>query len=238
MEIAKKIIISLLIIVISSCGGSSGGETPPPAPVIKTPGKATLVAPASGTTCEEGANSTATQSAVTFRWNSSTDTETYDLRITNLNTQELTTQSGITSTTQTVVLTRGVPYSWSITSKNKGTTTTVSDTWRFYLAGVGIVNYAPFPASVVSPLSGAIVTPTNGRVTLSWETSDVEGSPLTYTLFFDTVDGKQPPIDANKNLTTKTREVTVSANTIYYWRVTASDGFNSSTSVVYTFKTP
>lgn len=237
MKSVIKITALFLILGLVSCGGSSEDEAPVEV-AIKIPGKATLVAPASGTTCEPGANTTPTQSSVVFSWNPATDTESYELKVINLNTQETVTQTGITSATATVTLNRGIPYSWSVTSKNKGATTTVSDTWKFYLAGVGVTNYAPFPAAAVSPLSGTVVTPTNGKVTLSWETSDVEASPLTYTLFFDTVDGKQTPIDANKNLTSKTKEVVVNANTVYYWRVITNDGFNTSTSIVYTFKTP
>lgn len=237
MKSIIKITAIFLVIGLVSCGGSSEDEAPVEV-AIKIPGKATLVAPASGTTCEPGANATPTQSSVVFSWNPATDTESYELKVINLNTQETVTQTGITSATATVTLNRGIPYSWSLTSKNKGATTTVSDTWKFYLAGVGVTNYAPFPAAAVSPLSGTVVTPTNGKVTLSWETSDVEASPLTYTLFFDTVDGEQTPIDANKNLTSKTKEVVVNANTVYYWRVITSDGFNTSTSIVYTFKTP
>ena len=237
MKSIIKITAIFLVIGLVSCGGSSEDEAPVEV-AIKIPGKATLVAPASGTTCEPGANTTPTQSSVVFSWNPATDTESYELKVINLNTQETVTQTGITSATATVTLNRGIPYSWSVTSKNKGATTTVSDTSKFYLAGVGVTNYAPFPAAAVSPLSGTVVTPTNGKVTLSWETSDVEASPLTYTLFFDTVDGKQTPIDANKNLTSKTKEVVVNANTVYYWRVITSDGFNTSTSIVYTFKTP
>ena len=237
MKSVIKITALFLILGLVGCGGSSEDEAPVVVN-IKVPGKASLVAPASGATCEPGANATSTQSSVVFSWNAGSDTESYDLKITNLDNQETVSQTGLTATTATVTLNRGIPYSWSVTSKNKGATTTVSDTWKFYLAGVGVTNYAPSPAAAVSPLSGTVVTPTNGKVTLSWETSDVEASPLTYTLFFDTVDGKQTPIDANKNLTSKTKEVVVNANTVYYWRVITSDGFNTSTSIVYTFKTP
>jgi len=237
MKSVIKIIALFLVVGLVSCGGSSEDETPVVVN-IKIPGKATLASPVNGATCEPGANTTPTQSSVVFSWNAGNDTESYDLKVINLNTQETIIQTGITSTSATVTLNRGIPYSWTLTSKNKGATTTVSDTWKFYLAGVGVTNYAPFPAAAVSPLSGTIVTPTNGKVTLSWETSDVEASPLTYTLFFDTVDGKQTPIDANKNLTSKTKEVVVNPNTVYYWRVITSDGFNTSTSIVYTFKTP
>lgn len=225
------------IVFLVSCGGSDPGPAPVPVPVIKTPGKSVLIGPANARTCEEGTNITATQSTVAFSWNSTSDTESYELRITNLNTSEVVTQTGITTTSATATLTRGIPYSWSITSKNKGATTTVSDIWKFYLAGVGVTNYAPFPAAAVSPLPGTTVTPTNGKVTLTWDTSDVDGGTLTHTLYLDTVDGKQTPLAANSNLTVKTKEVSVAANTVYYWRVVTSDGTNTATSIVYSFKT-
>ena len=225
------------IVFLVSCGGSDPGPAPVPVPVIKTPGKSVLIGPANARTCEEGTNITATQSTVAFSWNSTSDTESYELRITNLNTSEVVTQTGITTTSATATLTRGIPYSWSITSKNKGATTTVSDIWKFYLAGVGVTNYAPFPAAAVSPLPGTTVTPTNGKVTLTWDTSDVDGGTLTHTLYLDTVDGKQTPLAANSNLTVKTKEVSVAANTVYYWRVATSDGTNTATSIVYSFKT-
>jgi hypothetical protein len=225
------------IVFLVSCGGSDPGPAPMPVPVIKTPGKSVLIGPANARTCEEGTNITATQSTVAFSWNSTSDTESYELRITNLNTSEVVTQTGITTTSSTATLTRGIPYSWSITSKNKGATTTVSDIWKFYLAGVGVTNYAPFPAAAVSPLPGTTVTPTNGKVTLTWDTSDVDGGTLTHTLYLDTVDGKQIPLAANSNLTVKTKEVSVAANTVYYWRVATSDGTNTATSIVYSFKT-
>jgi hypothetical protein len=225
------------IVFLVSCGGSDPGPAPMPVPVIKTPGKSVLIGPANARTCEEGTNITATQSTVAFSWNSTSDTESYELRITNLNTSEVVTQTGITTTSATATLTRGIPYSWSITSKNKGATTTVSDIWKFYLAGVGVTNYAPFPAAAVSPLPGTTVTPTNGKVTITWDTSDVDGGTLTHTLYLDTVDGKQTPLAANSNLTVKTKEVSVAANTVYYWRVATSDGTNTATSIVYSFKT-
>jgi hypothetical protein len=222
MKRAITLISLFCLVLLTSCGGSDS-SAPTPTPIVNTPGKSVLISPVNNTTCEPGTNTTTTQSTVVFSWNSASDTETYDLKI--------------TTTTKNVTLTRGIPYSWTITSKNKGTTTTVSDTWKFYLAGNGVTNYAPFPASAVSPLPGVFVTPVNGKVTLTWETSDVEGSALTYILYFDTVDGKQTPLEANKNLTAKSKEVAVNSNTVYYWRVVTSDGTNTSTSVVYTFKT-
>lgn len=241
MKQTHFIFVLFTSLFLVSCGGGDPAPTPTPAPtpvpVIKSPGKSVLVAPVNAKTCEEGTNTTATQSTVAFSWNGASDTDSYELTITNLNTSAVVTQAGITTTSATATLTRGIPYSWSITSKNKGTTTTVSDTWKFYLAGVGVTNYAPFPAAAVSPLPGSTVTATNGKLTLSWDTSDVDGGSLTHTLYFDTVDGKQTPLAANTNLTVKTKEVTVASNTVYFWRVATSDGTNTATSVVYSFKT-
>ena len=70
-------------------------------------------------------------------------------RITNLNTSTATNKNGVSSTSTTATLDKGVPYSWKVTSKNTTTTTTTpSDLWKFYLAGDGVVNYAPFPADL------------------------------------------------------------------------------------------
>lgn len=232
----QKIIIFIMLLgLFTACGGAS--ESPVPPPVVNAPGKSVLIAPANISTCVNGINISTNQTTVTFSWNSATDAKAYDLKIINLNTQEVIIQNDISTTTKDVILTRGIPYSWNIISKNTGTVTTVSDTWKFYLAGNGVINYAPFPAAALSPLPGATISPVNSKITLSWETSDIESSALTYTLYVDTVDGKQPPIDENKNLTSKSKEIAVNANTVYYWRVVTSDGVNASTSVVYNFKT-
>ena len=80
-----------------------------------------------------------------------------------------------------------------VTSRNSGGTTTNSEVWKFYLAGDGESNNVPFPATLLSPLSGAIVAPVDGKVTLEWEGSDSDGDAITFTLFADTVDGNQTP---------------------------------------------
>jgi hypothetical protein len=45
-----------------------------------------------------------------------------------------------------------------VTSKNKGTQTTASDTYKFYLAGDGEENVAPFSAEAIAPQPGSSVT--------------------------------------------------------------------------------
>jgi hypothetical protein len=233
----KKVLLGIVVIslIAVSCskdtpGGGGGGTTP--TPTAKTPGKAVLTSPANNKTCEE----VNTSGQVTFSWNASTDTDKYDLKITNLNTQGVTNQNNIITTSKAVTLTKGIPYSWSITSKNEGTKTTTSDTWQFYLAGDGVVNYAPFPATAVSPSPGASVARTSGKVTVEWSGSDADDDSLTYTLEMDTTDGIQGTVIA-EDISASSVEVSVEADTVYYWRVISSDGQNTSTSIVYTFRT-
>jgi hypothetical protein len=217
-----------------SGGGGGGGN------VTNPPGKSTLTAPANNKTCETGTSVSDTKSEVTFTWGASADTNTYDLKITDLNTSTITNKAGLSTTTTKVTLDKGVPYSWNITSKSTAsTTTTASDTWKFYLAGTGVVNYAPFPADLKTPASGSTITRDgDGKVAFTWDGSDPDtGDTLTYTLYVDTTDGKQTPATALSNLTAKTASVALEAATTYYWRVKTSDGTNSSYSIVYSFKT-
>ncbi|MFT4900722.1 MAG: hypothetical protein ACI9U0_002529 [Flavobacteriales bacterium] len=217
-----------------SGGGGGGGN------VTNPPGKSTLTAPANNKTCETGTSVSDTKSEVTFTWGASADTNTYDLKITDLNTSTITNKAGLSTTTTKVTLDKGVPYSWNITSKSTAsTTTTASDTWKFYLAGTGIVNYAPFPADLKTPASGSTITRDgDGKVAFTWDGSDPDtGDTLKYTLYVDTTDGKQTPATALSNLTAKTASVALEAATTYYWRVKTSDGTNSSYSIVYSFKT-
>jgi hypothetical protein len=233
----RKVLLGIVVISLSvfSCskdtpGGGGGGTTP--TPTAKTPGKAVLTSPENNKTCEE----VNTSGQVTFSWNASTDTDKYDLKITNLNTQGVSNQNNLTTTSKAVTLSKGIPYSWSITSKNEGTKTTTSDTWQFYLAGDGVVNYAPFPATAVSPSPGASVARTGGKVTVEWSGSDADDDSLTYTLEMDTTDGIQGTVIA-EDISASSVEVSVEADTVYYWRVISSDGQNTSTSIVYTFRT-
>ena len=231
------LILTLLTLLITSCSSDSGGGTATPGPEpIAAPGKASLTLPENNKPCETGEVSGATASVI-FTWSTGTDTETFDLSITNSDTNQVTNRAGLTTTTVTVPLTRGHRYAWIITSKNKGTETTASDTYKFYLAGDGEENAAPFSAEAVYPKPGSSVTPSeNNTVILEWEAVDPDSDTLTYTLHIDTIDGRQEATEENQNLTTNTKEVAVESGTIYYWSVTTSDGGISVTSDVYSFR--
>ena len=242
-NILKYFSFLFTLTLIIGCGGGGGeeggGDTGGGDVTVNPPAKSTLSAPANNKTCETGTSVSSTQSDVDFTWGVSADTDSYDLKITDLNSSVVTNKTGLTTTSTKVTLDKGVPYSWVVTSKStKSSVTTPSDTWKFYLAGTGVANYAPFPADLKAPTSGSTVKRTDGKVTFTWEGSDPDsGDTLTYTLYVDTTDGKQTPASAQTDLSVLTLDVALDAATTYYWRVKSSDGTNSSYSTVYTFKT-
>ena len=240
MKRYQTTLMILGVTLLTACGSDSGGgETPTPTPSptpIAAPGKASLTLPENNKPCETGEVSGATASVI-FTWSSGDDTESFDLAITNSDTNQITNRTNLTATTATVPLTRGHRYAWKVTSKNKGTQTTASDTYKFYLAGDGEENAAPFSAEAVYPQPGSSVTASeNNTVTLEWEAADPDNDTLTYTLLIDTVDGRQEATEENQNLTTNTKEVSVEAGTIYYWSVITSDGSISVNSDVFSFR--
>ena len=208
---------------------------PTPTPQVPSPGKSSLSAPENNEVCYEGEDVDDLNSEVTYSWDASSDTDTYDLVITNQETNQSQTESGITSTSKSVSLATDISYSWKVVSKANDTSdTTDSDTWQFYLAGDGQENYAPFPTTILNPTSGAAVDANNGSITLSWEGNDPdEGDSLTYTIYFDEVDGLQDPIE--EDVSESSLEVSVESGTTYYWRVKTSDGQSSSFTLVNSF---
>lgn len=231
-----NLILALSTLLITSCSSDSGGGgTPTPTP-MSAPEKASLTLPENNKPCETGEVSGSTASVI-FTWSAGDDTEAFDLSITNSDTNQVTNRTNLTTTTSTVPLSRGHHYQWKITSKNKGTQTTSSDTFKFYLAGDGEENVSPFLAEAIYPQPGSSVTPSeSGTVTLEWEGSDPDSDTLSYTLHIDTIDGRQEPTQENTGLTSNTKEVSVEAGTIYYWSVTTSDGTVSVPSNVFSFR--
>lgn len=228
----KITMVFVTIMSLISCSNDNGDDTN-----IETPGVVTLASPLNNQECEVG-EIIDDKATVTFSWGSAENTEKYDLTITNLVTQEINPNFNLTETTIDVLLDRGYPYSWTVTTKNSGDEVTTSETWKFYLSGEGESNSVPFPTTLLSPQSGITVTPDNGTVTLEWAaSSDADGDAITYTVFADTVDGNQEPLEAWKEITETSISISVQPDTIYYWHVETNDGENSAISTIYTFKT-
>ncbi|MEM9362385.1 MAG: hypothetical protein AAGA43_07115 [Bacteroidota bacterium] len=223
------IFLSILGLLMISCGGS---DDPPP-----VPGAVQLIFPEENSECTTGVTVNEELSQVTFEWQASENTESYTLRAVNLNTnipQTITTAS----TSASLSINRGTPYSWSISSTNSQSNQTAnSETWLFYNAG-SQTTYAPFPAQLVSPNSGSTISPNSSdQVVLNWLGADVENDIEEYQVFFS---NQNPPTTALGTFDAFTSSVSasVAANTVYFWRVITQDAEgNTSDSGVFEFKT-
>ena len=205
---------------------------------VDPPTASTLSFPEDDKVCQEGTSVSDTESSVNFQWEASENTTSYDLIINDIEAETSVTYSDITETNKDATLVTARSYSWQIVSKSDETSTTASsELWQFYLAGEGEENYAPYPASIISPASGSTVSASEeGLVTLKWSGEDPDEDTLTYTVYIDTVDGLQ---DANGTITGLTETETtyeVTSGSVYYWRVKSSDGQSSSFTQVFSFR--
>ncbi|MDA9111286.1 hypothetical protein N9J39_00250 [Flavicella sp.] len=236
IKIAKTGIVGSFWLLVLSCGGDSE----PLNPSVASPKNPVLAKPLNAATCFEGTPLSETISSVDFQWSADENSESYELTIVNLNTNLVVTKLlGIETNTIREPLTKGIPYAWTVTAKSSKTEETgESDLWTFFLASDGIVNYAPFPAALLTPKSGETLRFSGTASTFSWTGSDPDSdSVLTYTLYLDRIDGMQNPSEERSNLTAQSVDVSLEPNANYFWRVKTSDGSNNSYSSIYRFKT-
>ena len=203
------------------------------------PGVASLISPVDKETCLDGVSINDTQSNVNFVWGTATDALSYELEIANLLTQSTQLYSSDTNEIS-IALSKAEPYSWLVRSIGEtGTTASVSDPWKFYLAGDAVVNYAPFPAELITPRSGANTTPDiNNLVILRWTADDVDNDLNRFEVYLDAIDGTTLNQEIEYLAEETQLEVEVENNTVYYWKIVAIDSNgNQSSSGVYTFRT-
>ena len=220
-----------LFLIIISCTEED------PLPV--DPGIAILISPINQETCFDGVSINDTQSNIEFNWFAASDAISYEIVVSNLLTQSTQTYNASTNQT-TIALTRAEPYSWYVKSIGEnGSTPSQSDLWRFYLAGESTINYAPFPSELISPRSGANVTPDiNNQIILNWSCSDVDGDLEQFDLYLDENDGSTLNTSIKYEQQDTSVEVEVANNSTYFWKVIAIDtNGNESNSGVYSFRT-
>ena len=230
----RKYLSLLIALTLWSCGGGGGGDDPPdpPAPTNRAPSAPTQSAPTNNLLCIDN--------SVQFQWSSSTDPDgdavSYQLQIATDNqfTQNLITRT-VATTSTTVSLSRGVAYYWRVKAvDSKNASSAYSSTFSFYTEGDGISNHLPFIPVLVSPEMDQVVT--TASVSLEWTASDVDDDPLTFDVYFDTVN---PPANVQSSYQSGTTlNVNLSASTDYYWRVVVKDDKGGQTiGQVWKFKT-
>jgi len=224
----KRILYIVFVIVFFGCKKDDG---PPPSPE-----GALLVFPLESSECTTGVSVNEELSQVTFEWMPSKNTDLYTLTVLNLNTN---TPQAITSVSTSVALSieKGAPFSWSVISSNTDSDiTATSGNWLFYNSG-SQTTYAPFPAQLIAPKSGATVQKNAmDEISLEWLGVDVENDIEKFEVYFS----EQNPPDVlliNTNGLVLETNVTVASGTTYYWKIITTDSEgNSSDSGVFDFK--
>ena len=203
----------------------------------KPPEAAILSFPLQNSECTTGISLNATTSQVEFRWQAAKHATTYTLRVTNVLTGIPINYTPTEGLTTTVALQKGVPYKWSVTTRNTSTEDiATSAEWFFYNAG-SQTTFPPFPAAILAPASGAsVVRDINNDITLSWEGADVDNDIQMYTVYMDSI---APPaiVIGSPSVSVTTIKAAVLADTVYYWRVVTTDREgNTSDSGTYSFR--
>ncbi len=230
----KTLYILTICSVLWSCGGGGGGDDPPPPPppVNKAPTTPSLVEPTNNLLCIDN--------TVSFEWNAATDPDgdaiTYQIQVAKDNqfSQIERTLNG-SSTTQSISLDKGIAYYWRVkATDSKNASSSYSSTFQFYTEGVGETNYLPFSPVLVKPVLNNVEL--QATTSLEWTASDVDNDPLTFDVFFDTVNPPTAKMGDNQNETTL--NVDLSSSTNYYWKVVVKDDKGGQTvGQVWNFKT-
>ena len=227
-----ELLFGSLILLVNSC-------TPEEPVVPINPSAPTLISPANDETCLDGTSINDSQSNVDFRWSSAANALSYELVVTDLLTQSSQTYPA-TSNQTTVALTKAEPYNWSVKSIGEvGSVPSQSIQWKFYLAGDAVVNFAPFPSELISPQSGANVTPDiNNLIKLQWNGSDVDGDLDQFQVYLDKNDATTIIKTIAYQTEEESIEIDVENGSTYYWKIIAIDtNQNQSSSGVYAFRT-
>ncbi|NJB71799.1 hypothetical protein GGR42_002261 [Saonia flava] len=223
----RYLLITMCFLVVFGCRKKS-------AP--KTPKASVLVFPNKDSECTTGESLNETTSNVEFRWLASDDTETYELNVSNLTTG-ITQKISTASLSAKLPLEKGEPFSWVVISKNtKVNETASSETWQFYNAG-SQTTYAPFPAQIIFPESGAsVLRDINNEIELSWSGADIEDDIEVFEVYFGTEADANTLIASSPSGDTS-HKVSVISETTYYWRIVTRDvEGNTSDTGIFQFK--
>ncbi|WP_300026559.1 hypothetical protein [uncultured Maribacter sp.] len=189
----------------------------------------TLIFPENDSECTEGVIVSETQSELVFKWEDNNDNGPYTVHLTNLSNSQ--TEFILSDTTEVAItLDRGVAYSWYVTGKVNSS----SEIWTFYNEGPGLESTIPYPATAISPVSGATISQTSTTVNLIWASEDPDDDIVSYDLYFGEV--KDPELYGTDVTETRFNDIPVEAGKIYYWKIVTKDSVgNESTSEVFNF---
>jgi hypothetical protein len=209
----------------ANAGGSSAFSAPFSfTTVAAVSGPPTLASPAN--------NATDVSTSPTLSWNASSGATSYTVQLSTSAgfSSFVLNQSGVTSTVINVPgLANSTQYFWRVNATSPGGPTAFSSVFSFTTAAP-----APAPPTLVSPANGITGIATNP--TLSWSAS---GGAVTYNLHVSTSSNFSSFVVIQSGVTGTSFALSgLSLNTLYYWRVNASNVAGSSNwSSVWSFTT-
>ncbi|MEE1962742.1 hypothetical protein V1387_08610 [Allomuricauda taeanensis] len=219
----------LLVCLVYAC--SKGGSEPEP--TTNAPTAVNLEYPLKDSECTTGVDQSMEKTSIEFRWKAD-DNDSYELILENLITNQIQRQPS-TNNRVSIVLDKNTPYQWYVVSKvSNSDKSEESEHWKFYSAGDGVSNYAPFPASLISPEEDFQFGKDIEEVTLEWEGSDIDDENLTYDIYIGT---ENPPSElVVSDLITNNYTTTIEVGKTLFWRITTKDeSGNTSNSKVRMF---
>lgn len=173
---------------------------------VSAPIPPTLLTPANGT-INVALN-------ITLTWNSSPNTESYQLQVStdpNFTTTVLN-QSGITAISYNITgLLNNTTYYWRVNAINTGGTSSWSATWNFTT-----IVALPEKVTLISPDNNEVLSTLN--VNLQWNTSDPQVD-IYWLEIADNINMTNPTVDQNISATQKSFQAEV--NKSYWWKVKA-----------------
>ena len=231
-------IFCFILLLLGSCEDDLTGLQPKRTgsvsipPIIPTPVEVAtpsptiplLVAPENNNTCTTEEPIDDQTSNVSFQWRESNHTSGYELNVEAIGTDQNFKTSQTTDTnTATLVLERGLPYSWWVVSKSSSTQKTAkSDVWTFYLESNPNESHVPFPASLLSPENNAfIIAEQEIQVSFQWEGNDLDDDIVSFEFLMGA--SKDDLTTVESDLTEPQLDIPLETDQAYYWQVHTKD---------------
>lgn len=220
MKLIRSIILMLLIAL--SCSKNDNPSLPEEsneAVAVK------LQFPLNNSECTTGVDQGADRILVGFQW-AIAENDLYELVVENLSTNQIS-RTNTSNNSAEVQLEKNTPYQWYVVSSVSTSNSKIeSERWKFYVAGQGISNYAPFPADLISPEEGANYSEDVQQLILEWQSSDIDDESISYDVF---VGSENPPVEmVASDLVEPTFEFSTQLIGQKYWQIVTRDASGNS----------
>lgn len=200
------------------------------------PEKTVLLYPLNYDTCIQINDTINSTSNINFVWKNSNYTDSYELVIKNITTEEIKTYKTNFTNFQASIK-NGFSYNWWVNSMSNSLGSKIkSDTWLFFLEKQVDLNYLPYSARLVQPQNNSKVNLLDNQIEFKWEGYDVDNDIVNYSLNYGfTIDNLDKTIE---NISATSVRIQLNKNQTYFWQVVTVDSKgNKSFSTIYEFTT-